>query len=394
MKNPERFSGLPEYAFPRLRALLDGTPPGGDVIHMSIGEPRHAFPDWVVEVIAEHSGEFGRYPPNDGAPELLEAVADWILRRYGVNLSADRQIIALNGTREGLFSACLTLCPVRAVGKLRTAVLIPNPFYQVYSAAALASDAEPVYVPATAETGFLPDYAGLAPEILDRVGAAYICSPSNPQGTVAPRDYIADLISLAEKHGFLLFSDECYSELYAGEPPVGALQVAAEMGVSPERVMVFNSLSKRSNLPGLRSGFVAGGPEGIARLRQLRSYGGAPPPLPLQRAAARVWQDEAHVDENRSLYRAKYRLADRLFGSMPDYRPCIAGFFLWLRVTNGGAVALKLWRETGIRVLPGAYLGREMNGFNPGSEYIRVAMVAPIVELERGLKKLRDCVYS
>lgn len=394
MKNSGRFPDLPEYPFTRLRALLDGHAPGGEVIHMSIGEPQHGFPEWVVKVIAEHSGEFGRYPPNDGAPELLEAIADWIFRRYGVRLPADRRIIALNGTREGLFNACLALCPVRGGDRRRTAVLIPNPFYQVYAAAALACDAEPVYVPATAGTGFMPDYAGLAPETLDRVGVAYLCSPANPQGTVAPRDYLADLIALAERHGFLVFSDECYSELYAGEPPVGALQVAAETGASPERVVVFNSLSKRSNLAGLRSGFVAGGPEGIARVRQLRAYGGAPPPLPLQRAAARVWRDEAHVDENRNLYRAKYRLADELFGEVPDYASCGAGFFLWLRVGDGEAAALKLWREAGLRVLPGAYLGREVDGFNPGSEYIRAAMVAPIDELGRGLGRLRDCVYS
>ncbi len=394
MKSPERFSGLPEYAFPRLRSLLDGTSPGGDVIHMSIGEPRHAFPEWVGGIITEHSEEFGRYPPNDGTPELLEAIAGWIFRRYGVRLSADRQIIALNGTREGLFNACLTLCPARHDGELRIKVLIPNPFYQVYAAAALASDAEPVYVPVTAESGFLPNYGSLAPEVLNRVGVAYLCSPANPQGTVASRDYLAEVITLAEKHGFLLFSDECYSELYGGEPPVGALQVAAELGVSPERVIAFNSLSKRSNLAGLRSGFAAGGPNCIARLKQLRAYGGAPPPLPLQRAAAKVWQDEMHVDLNRSLYRAKYRLADRLFGSVPDYSPCSAGFFLWLRVGDGEAAALKLWRETGVRVLPGAYLGREVNGFNPGREYIRVAMVAPIEELACGLNRLRDCVYS
>ncbi len=394
IKSPERFSGLPEYAFTRLRALLDGYAPGGDVIHMSLGEPRHGFPAWVGEVIAEHSGEFGRYPPNDGAPELLEAIADWIFRRYCVRLSADRQIMALNGSREGLFNACLALCPERSRGGSQAAVLMPNPFYQVYAAAALASGAEPVYVPATAETGFLPDYAGLAPELLDRVGVAYLCSPSNPQGMVAPRDYLRDLISLAERHGFLLFVDECYSELYRGEPPVGVLQVAAGMGVSAERVVAVNSLSKRSNLAGLRSGFIAGGPEAIACVRRLRAYGGAPLPLPLQRAAVRVWEDEDHVEENRSLYREKYLLADRLFGSMPDYVPCNAGFFLWLRVGDGEKAALRLWRETGVRVLPGTYLGREVDGFNPGSEYIRVAMVAKIDELRCGLNRLRDCVYN
>ena len=394
MKSPERFSGLPEYVFPRLRTLLDGHPPGGDVIQMSVGEPQHGFPDWVGETIAAHCEEFGPYPPNDGSPELLEAIANWISRRFGVELSADHQIMALNGTREGLFGACLAVCPQRSDSGRRTAVLMPNPFYQVYAAAALASDAEPIYVNATAETGFLPDYAGLAPELLDRVGVAYLCSPSNPQGAVASHTYLTEVIALAERHGFLLFADECYSELYSGDPPAGALQVAAEMGVSPERVVAFNSLSKRSNLAGLRSGFVAGGPETIARIRQLRAYAGAPLPLPLQRAARKVWEDEIHVDVNRALYREKYQLADRLFGSTPGYTPCRAGFFLWLHVDDGEATALKLWRETGVKVLPGAYLGREVNGFNPGAEYIRVAMVAPMEKLGCGLSRLHDCIYN
>ncbi len=394
MKSSERFSDLPDYAFQRLRTLLDGREPGGDAIHMSIGDPRHGFPDWVAEVIAEHSEEFGRYPPNDGAPELLEAIAGWIARRFGVRIAADRQIMVLNGSREGLLNACLAICPRHTGRGPPPAVLIPNPFYQAYAAAALAAGAEPIYVPATTESGFLPEYTSLAPEILNRVGVAYLSSPSNPQGAVASRSYLAETIALAERYGFPLLVDECYSELYSDEPPVGALRVAADIGVSPERVLVFNSVSKRSNLAGLRSGFVAGGPDAIARIKRLRAYGGAPPPLPLQRAAAKVWKDEAHVDANRVLYRRKYRLADGLFESVPEYTPCRAGFFLWLNVGDGEATALKLWRETGVKVLPGTYLGRGVNGFNPGREYIRVAMVAPIDELGCGLSRLRDCVYG
>ncbi len=385
---PERFSNLPDYAFPRLRALLDAHAPGGEPIAMTIGEPRHAFPAFVGQVLADNLAGFGVYPPNEGSPDLLAAISGWIGRRYGVTVTTDR-IMVLNGTREGLFNAALALCPESKNGA-RPVILTPNPFYQVYAIAALAVGAEPVYVPATAETGFLPDYAALPAEVLDRTAIAYLCSPANPQGAVADRAYWADLIALAEKHDFLIFADECYSEIWRDEPPVGAL----ELGGDPERVFVFHSLSKRSNLPGLRSGFVAGGAQGIARIRQLRNYAGAPLPLPLQRVAEKVWADEAHVIENRALYAAKYAAADQIMGNLPGYRSPQAGFFLWLPSEDGEDAALRLWRETGVRVLPGAYLSRDVNGQNPGKGYIRVAMVAPEDEFRRGLTALRDCLYG
>ncbi|AVO37170.1 aminotransferase class I/II-fold pyridoxal phosphate-dependent enzyme [Pukyongiella litopenaei] len=393
MDYPERFSNLPDYAFPRLRALLDGHSPGGEVRHMSIGEPRHPFPPWIAQVIAANVAGFNSYPPNNGSPELLGAIAAWLSRRYGVSVDPDRQLMALNGTREGLYNAAMALGPERKGGQ-RPAVLIPNPFYQVYMVAALSVGAEPVYVPATAETGHLPDFAALPGEVLDRTVIAYVCSPANPQGAVAGRDYWRDLLALAEKHDFRIFADECYAELYRGDPPPGALQVAAETGADPERVLVFHSLSKRSNLPGLRSGFVAGGPDSIARIHQLRAYSGAPLPTPLQAAAARAWADEAHVEDNRALYRRKYTLADEVFGGVPGYLPPRAGFFLWLPVEDGEAATLKLWRETGVRVLPGAYLARGEGRDNPGKGYIRVAMVAPMDETRRGLSDLRDCLYA
>lgn len=394
MTFPERFSDLPESTWPRLRHLLDGHAPGADPIAMSIGEPRHAFPPWVGEVLSAHIKEFNSYPPNDGTPELLNAIAGWVSRRYSVELQLDRQIMALNGTREGLFNAAIALCPETTRGGGLPAVLIPNPFYQVYALGALAAGAEPIYVPATAETGFLPDYGSLDPKLLDRVEIAYLCSPSNPQGAVASREYWADLIELAERHDFKVFADECYSELYREDPPIGAVQVATEMGASPERVLIFNSLSKRSNLPGLRSGFVAGGPENIKRIKQLRAYAGAPLPYPLQRVAEKVWADEAHVDENRALYIDKYRMADAIFADVPGYQPPQAGFFLWLPAEDGEQSALKLWRETGVRVLPGAYLGADAGGTNPGKDYIRVALVAEKQELQGGLNKLRTCLYG
>jgi N-succinyldiaminopimelate aminotransferase len=392
MNLPERFSNLPEYAFPRLRSLLDAHSPGGEPIAMTIGEPQHPFPAWVPEVIAAHASEFGRYPPNEGTPELLSAIAGWLGRRYGVRHGAEG-LMVLNGTREGLFNAVLALCPETKRGA-RPAVLTPNPFYQVYAVGALAAGAEPVYVPATAATGFLPDYTALPPDLLDRTAVAFLCSPANPQGAVASRDYLHDLLALAEKHDFLVFADECYSEIYRDAPPPGILRAVQDCGADPERAFAFHSLSKRSNLPGLRSGFVAGGVQGVARMRQLRAYAGAPLPLPLQRVAERLWSDEDHVDESRALYAAKYAAADAILGGAQGYRAPDAGFFLWLPVDDGEAAALKLWRETGVRVLPGAYLGREVDGENPGRGYIRVAMVAPNDEMQRGLTRLRDCIYG
>jgi len=388
---PERFSNLPAYAFPRLRSLLDAHAPGGEVMHMTIGEPKHAFPAWVGDIIAENTAEFGRYPVNEGTIDLRQAVCDWVQRRYGVALQAERHVMALNGTREGLYNAMMALCPETKGGT--PVVLLPNPFYQVYMVAAISIGAEPVLLPATAETGHLPDFKQVSPETLDRTAVVYLCSPSNPQGAVASYDYWRDLIALGEKHDFQIFADECYSEIYRGKAPAGALQVAHDMGANPERVVIFHSLSKRSNLPGLRSGFVAGGPGTITRLKQLRNYAGAPLPMPLQRVAEKVWADEAHVIENRALYAEKYALADEILGDTPGYESPEAGFFLWLPVEDGEEAALKLWKDTGVRVLPGAYLSREVGGTNPGQGYIRVAMVAPKDEMAQGLTRLRDCLY-
>lgn len=392
MAFPERFSNLPDYAFPRLRKLLDAHPPGGEPIAMTIGEPRHAMPDFVGPILAANLSGFGVYPPNDGTPELLAAISGWIARRYGVQV-AENRLMVLNGTREGLFNALIALCPETKRGKT-PAVLVPNPFYQVYAVAALTVGAEPIYVPATAATGFLPDYSSLPTEVLDRVAVAYICSPSNPQGAVASRDYLADLLALAEKHDFTVFADECYSEIWRDTPPPGILDVAAATGANPERVVAFHSLSKRSNLPGLRSGFVAAGPASMERIRKLRAFAGAPLPLPLQRVAEACWQDDAHVAASRALYQEKFADADAVFAGMQGYQPPGGGFFLWLPVEDGEQAALKLWRETGVRVLPGAYLSRDAGGDNPGTGYIRVALVAPRQETQRGLTQLRDCLYD
>ena len=390
MQLPERFSALPEYAFPRLRRLLRDLAPGGPELAMTIGEPKHPMPEIIARTIAEHAGEFALYPPNEGAPDLRAAITDWIAGRHGVALDPETQVIPLNGTREGLFNAAIALSPEHKAGQW-PAILMPNPFYQAYGAAALAVGAEPIPVPATAATGFLPDFSSLPKAVLDRVTLCYLCSPSNPQGAVADAAYWRDLIALAEHHDFRILADECYGEIYRDTAPPGGLAMASAAGADPERVMIFQSLSKRSNAPGLRSGFAAGGPRGIAALRQLRAYGGAPSPLPIQRASTALWRDETHVEANRALYRAKFDLSDAILGAFPRYVPPRAGFFLWLDVGDGEAAAVKLWQESGVRVLPGAYLGRETPDHgNPGAPYIRVALVADHASVARGLTAIRD----
>jgi aspartate/methionine/tyrosine aminotransferase len=393
MQFPERFSNLPEYAFPRLRALLDSVPAGGEELAMSLGEPKHPFPDFITEEIVKNAAGFANYPPNDGSAELLTAIANWVKLRFNVAIDSGTQIIALNGTREGLFNSCIAACPELKNGK-RPNVLMPNPFYQVYAVATMTAGANPIYVNATAETGFLPDFAAVPAATLDDTAIVYLCSPSNPQGAVATSEYWRNLLELAEKHDFKVFADECYSEIYRGTAPIGAVEVAAEMGADPERLIIFHSLSKRSNLPGLRSGFAASGPKNIAAMKQLRNYAGTPLPLPLQHAAIRCWNDEDHVVENRALYGAKFQVADEIFGDVDGYVPPQAGFFLWLPVPDGEAATLRLWKASGVKVLPGAYLGREVDGHNPGHGYIRVAMVAPIKDMTRGLQDIHRHLYE
>jgi len=388
---PERFSDLPASTWPRLRALLDVPTKATETINMTIGEPRHAFPAFVGDVLAANLKGFNKYPDNYGTADHLDAIAGFLNRRYGLDLPVD-QILTLNGTREGLYNAAMALCPERKNGQ--PVILTPNPFYQVYAVAALSVGAAAHYVPATAATGHLPDYHALPDDLLDRTAIAYVCSPANPQGAVADDAYWRALIALAEKHDFMIFADECYSEIYRDAPPTGALDVATRMGADPERVLIFHSLSKRSNLPGLRSGFCAGGPESIKRLRLLRAYAGAPLPEPLQAVAAACWNDEAHVVENRALYQRKYEIADDILGHVDGFQSPQAGFFLWLPVEDGEEAAVHLWSETGVRTLPGAYLSQKQDGVNPGKGYIRVAMVAPTQEMQRGLTLIRDCLYG
>ena len=385
---PTRFDTLPTATWPRLRALLDGHVPGGGIINMTIGEPKHPFPGWVGPTLIEAIAEFNSYPDNNGTPELRKSIGGFLNRRYGVNMDIDSQLMVLNGTREGLFNAVVALC------QTNSNILIPNPFYQVYTVAAMAIGAQPVYLPASMKSGFLPDLDALTSAELNKASAFFLCSPSNPQGAVASVDYWMRLIALAETYDFKIFADECYSEIYRHSPPPGALEVSAQMGADPERVVAFHSLSKRSNLPGLRSGFVASGAKNIARIKQLRAYSGCPVAGPIQHVSAQVWADEDHVVANRQLYCGKFEAADHIFANIQSYNSPEAGFFLWLPVEDDEVAALKLWTETGVRVLPGSYLGQVANEQNPGSGYIRVALVAPKEEMQRGLTNMRDCLYK
>ncbi|MEM7743069.1 MAG: aminotransferase class I/II-fold pyridoxal phosphate-dependent enzyme [Pseudomonadota bacterium] len=399
MQYPDRYANLPEYAFPRLRRLLGGRTAGGPEIAMSLGEPQHAVPEFVGPIMLEHTATLSKYPPNESIPGLRQAISDWLARRYGVAegyRDPDTQIFPLNGTREGLFNSCLALCPEQKNGE-RPAVLLPNPFYQCYTVAAITAGAEPIYLPCGPETGFLPDFAGLPAALLDRTAIVYICSPANPQGVAADRGYWQTLLTLADTHDFKIFADECYSEIYRDTPPVGALQVASEIGADPERLVCFHSLSKRSNLAGLRSGFAVTGAQNRTRMLQLRAYAGTPLPIPAQHAAAACWADEEHVVANRALYHQKYEIADRVLGNLPGYMAPEAGFFLWLDVARAGmdgeAAAVRLWEEAGVRALPGAYLSRpiapELGGGDPGTDYLRLALVAPAEQVSRGLEAVR-----
>ena len=364
--------------FVRLRELIGDAPPGQPAISMAVGEPQHPMPAFVGPVIAAHLDGFGRYPMNKGLDAFAEAVAKWLNRRYALARPVDpaTEVLVLNGTREGLFLAALAARSWVAPRTGTPAVLIPNPFYAAYAAGAVAAGCEPVYLPATAATGFLPDLDALGEDLLARTVAVYLASPANPQGAVADRAYLAKLVALARRFGFLIFADECYCEIYSDRPPPGMLEVA-----TPDfaNVVVFHSLSKRSSLPGLRVGFAAGDRRFLAAYLELRNVAAPQVPLPAQHVAIAAYGDETHVNENRRLYRQKFDLADQIVGDRYRYVRPAGGFFLWLDVSAQGgseAATLALWREGGVRVVPGRYLAREQaDGSNPGADYIRVAMV-------------------
>jgi N-succinyldiaminopimelate aminotransferase len=375
-------AGLPRTGarspFVRLAALLADTAPGKPAISLAVGEPQHPIPLFVGSTIAAHVSEFGRYPPGKGTDRFRSAAATWLGRRFTLPRPLDPQteVAVLNGTREGLFLAALTAKAWVAPRVGRSAILLPNPFYAVYAAGAAAADCEPIYLDATRRTGFLPDLEGIDAALLSRTVALYLASPSNPQGAVADRRYLARAAALAQRFGFVLMSDECYCEIYRGEPPPGALEVA---GPDFANVVVFHSLSKQSNLPGLRVGFAAGDGRFMASYGELRNIAAPQVPGPAQEVAVAALADEAHVATNRRLYDAKFALADEILRQRYGYRCPAGGFFLWLDVKaqgGGETAALALWREGGLRVLPGRYIAHDqIDGSNPGADFIRVAMV-------------------
>jgi N-succinyldiaminopimelate aminotransferase len=364
--------------FVRLRELLGDSAPGKPAISLAVGEPQHGVPSFVGPVIAAHIDEFGRYPMNKGLDALCEASAQWLGRRFALPRPLDpaSEVLVLNGSREGLFLAAIAAERWASGRAGRPAMLIPNPFYAAYAAGAVAANCEPVYLPATAATGFLPDLDALSEELLARTVAFFIASPANPQGAVADLAYLKRIVALARRFGFLVFSDECYSEIYTKHAPAGILEAG---GPDFANVVEFQSLSKRSNLPGLRIGFAAGDRKFLARYLELRNVAAPQVPMPMQRVAVAAYGDEAHVDENRRLYARKFDLADQIIGDRYGYKRPAGGFFLWLDVSAQGgdeAVTMRLWREAGLRVVPGRYLARDQaDGSNPGQGYIRVAMV-------------------
>jgi N-succinyldiaminopimelate aminotransferase len=390
--NP-RLARLADNPFARLGELLADIQPrlNEAPLLMSVGEPQHETPRLAQQVIAENAHLWNRYPPMQGTPEYRTACARWLARRYGLPagmITGERHVLALNGTKEGLFQTGLLAVPETKAGKPPT-VLLPNPYYLVYNGGATLAGAEVIHMDATAQSGFMPDLDSLAPETLERCALFYLCTPANPQGAVADMDYLKQAIKLARDWDFVLAVDECYCEIYDKTPPRGALEACLALGGDLRNVLVFHSLSKRSNAAGMRCGFVAGDADLIQRFQHLRSYGGAQVALPLQHAATALWNDETHVEPNRALYRRKFDIAEETLGRrFGFYRPP-GGFFLWLDVANGEQAAAKLWREAAMRTLPGTYISRQNSGGdNPGERYIRVALVHDDAIVAAGMQRL------
>ncbi|HEX2113898.1 MAG TPA: aminotransferase class I/II-fold pyridoxal phosphate-dependent enzyme [Alphaproteobacteria bacterium] len=395
-----RLELLNDYPFQRLADLLAGITPRANhpPIAMHVGEPQHQPPAFVRDIIDRGNATWNRYPPLNGTPEFRAACAAWLTQRYRLkpgSLNPETQIAPVAGTREGLFQAALIAITPRDGGP-RQIALMPNPFYQVYYGAAVMAGAECAFMPATKATGFLPDLDAIPPATLARTAIMYLCSPANPQGAVADLAYLQKALRLARQYGFLLVSDECYSELYYTDtPPPGALEAAAKLGGGFDNLIVFHTLSKRSSAPGLRSGFASGSPETIARFNRLRAFSCAATPTAVMDAAAALWSDEEHVVANRALYRAKYEIADRLLGGRFGYYRPGGGFYLWLDVVDGEAAAKRLWQEAGIKVLPGGYVTKpDAGGRNIGKSYIRVALVHDLETTEAALTRMASVLET
>jgi N-succinyldiaminopimelate aminotransferase len=391
--NP-RLDRLQPYPFEKLGALLAGAgpPPGLAPIRLSIGEPQHPTPAFIGETLAGHLDGLAGYPATRGTALLREVIAGWLTRRFALPdgaLDPARHVLPVNGTREGLFAFAQATVDAGS----DPLVLLPNPFYQIYEGAALLAGAQPHYLPCAAETGFVPDLDAVDDATWARCQLLYTCSPGNPSGAVMDQATLTRLIGLADRHDFIIAADECYAEIYQDEanPPPGLLQAAAAMGRDDfRRCIVFHSLSKRSNAPGLRSGFVAGDAEVIRRFLAYRTYHGCAMALPQQHASAAAWADEAHVVENRHLYREKFDAVLEVLGSVLDVQRPAAGFYLWPRTPiDDTEFARRLYAEQHVTVLPGSYLSRSAGGTDPGAGRVRMALVAPLAECVEAARRIK-----
>jgi N-succinyldiaminopimelate aminotransferase len=388
--NP-RLARLQPYPFERLRALLEGLRPSEAYapINLSIGEPKHATPALIRDALTQSLDGLAVYPPTAGMAELRETIAHWIGARYRAPLDPQTQVLPINGSREALFAFAQTVVDD---SKPAAKVVMPNPFYQIYEGAALLAGAQPVFLNTTARNGFRMQTETLDAKTWRDVQLVYVCSPANPSGTVLGVDDWSQLFALADRHDFIIASDECYSELYYDEsrPPIGALEAARTLGrPGLERLVVFSSLSKRSNAPGLRSGFVAGNAGILRNFLLYRTYHGSAMSQAVQRASIAAWRDEVHVRENRRQYAEKYRavlprLQAPLRGFMPD-----GGFYLWIPTPIDDAEFTRLlYREYNVLVLPGSVLARDAGGENPGRNHVRVALVAPLADCVEAVERM------
>lgn len=390
---------LQPYPFEKLRALLGSVKPAADkrAIALSIGEPKHESPAFVAKAMADNLDKLAVYPSTIGLPALRQAIGQWCERRFGVPagwLDADRHILPVNGTREALFAFTQAVIN-RADDGL---VVSPNPFYQIYEGAALLAGATPHYLPCLESNGFNPDFDAVPAEVWQRCQILFLCSPGNPTGALVPMDTLKKLIALADEHDFVIAADECYSELYFDEdaPPPGLLSACAELGRSDfKRCVVFHSLSKRSNLPGLRSGFVAGDASIIKPFLLYRTYHGCAMPVQTQLASIAAWQDEAHVRENRDQYRAKYDAVLAILQPVMDVQRPDGSFYLWAKVPGCDADFTRdLFEAQHVTVVPGSYLSREVDGVNPGAGRVRMALVAPLAECIEAAERIREFLQN
>ena len=392
--NP-RLARLQPYPFERLRQLFAGVQPPAALRHINlgIGEPRHAAPPLIRQALDEALADgLAGYPATAGLPLLREACAAWLRRRYGVQADAATQVLPTLGSREALFALAQTVIdPTRA----RPTVVCPNPFYQIYEGAALLAGAEPHYVPSEAARNFAPRWDQVPEAVWQRTQLAYVCSPGNPTGAVMPLDEWRMLFELSERHGFVIASDECYSEIYFDDdaPPLGGLQAAMQLGRGWRNLVMLTSLSKRSSVPGLRSGFVAGDAQLLKSFLLYRTYHGSAMGGAVQAASAAAWGDEAHVRENRRLYRDKFAQVMPILQPVMDVRLPDASFYLWAGVPpafggDDAAFARALYAACHVTVLPGRFLAREAAGFNPGAGRVRLALVAPVDECVQAARRI------